>query len=363
MLLYYILKTWARCVIHHTDFKKTDPYKSWKMLKDFRKSKTCDECKSMIIIYLEANRLSKYWKCFPNVYFSFGMFRKEFDDMDTMESFIHQGAYARYAKDKDSKYHVLIDDKILFHNIMMMYDLPVPNRFFVFQDNTFRKNGRLITDNEVDAIIGGLTDDRIFIKRYNGGGASGISIAVRKSDGYYTKNEKKLSALMIRETFCDSNYIFEQQVVQEKVLRRFNPDTANTIRITTYNNKPVSASIRFGIKGSFVDNISAGGLGVSVDLETGELGEYGSRLFDTVKFFEHPSSGIRFSGTIIPGWKDIIELVERTLQYLPYYKSVGFDIVTTDNGPVIIEINTGCGMGIAQMGKKRGIADKFKENE
>ena len=45
---------------------------------------------------------------------------------------------------------------------------------------------------------------------------------------------------------------------------------------------------------------------------------------------------------------------------MPYYKSVGFDIATTNNGPVIVEINTGAGIGLSQMGKKRGLADKFK---
>ena len=62
----------------------------------------------------------------------------------------------------------------------------------------------------------------------------------------------------------------------------------------------------------------------------------------------------------MPQWPAIKQLVEKTVKLLPYYNSVGFDVATTVDGPVIIEINTGTGVYASQMGKKVGIADKFK---
>jgi len=60
-----------------------------------------------------------------------------------MKTFVPQGAYFRYAYDNNSSYHILEDDKILFHNNMQMYNLPVPERFFVYQEGRFIKKKRL----------------------------------------------------------------------------------------------------------------------------------------------------------------------------------------------------------------------------
>ena len=149
--------------------------------------------KSLITTYLESNKLAKLYHCFPDTYFRFGMFMKDFGDFKLMKSFIPQQAYYRITTDREARYHILVDDKILFHNIMKMYGLPAPERYFVFQDKSFRKDGIIITDQEADDIIANISDERFFIKRFRGGAASGISIAIRKDDGFYTDDGKKLS--------------------------------------------------------------------------------------------------------------------------------------------------------------------------
>lgn len=358
MIIYSAMRQILPLYLRRKDYKHTDAYMSWKMLKGFRKSGKVGG-KPLITIYSESNKLAKYWHCFPDTYFRFGMFMKDFGDFDRMKSFIPQQAYAHYAADKDSKYHILIDDKILFHNIMRMYGLPVPERYFVYQDKTFRKDGQIISDQRVDDIVGKITDDRVFIKRYRGGAASGISIAVRKADGLYIEEGQKLSAAMIRNNYSDSNYIFEKQLVQDPILSKLNPDTINTLRVLTYKHKVVSCSIRVGRKGSFVDNAAKGGIVLSLDMETGRIEEYGLREYDLTKYYEHPDTKIKFKDYEVPMWPAVKELVEKTIRLVPYYNSVGFDVATTVNGPVIIEINTGTGVYASQMGKKQGIANKF----
>lgn len=352
---YHYYRTKFSCIKSHRSFEYTDFYKGKKLYDSISSS----DKKNKLKVDKELHALSKYWHCFPDSYFRFGMFMKDFGDMELMKTYIPQQAYARYAADKDPKYHILIDDKILFHNIMRMYGLPVPERYFVFQDKTFRKDGQVISDEKVDAIISGITDDRIFIKRYRGGAASGISIAIRKDEGCFTEDGKQLSAAMIRETYCDSNYIFEKQLVQDSILAKLNPDTINTCRVMTYKDKVVSCSIRVGRKGSYVDNAAKGGIVLSLDMATGRIEEYGLREYDLTKYYEHPDTKIKFKDYEVPQWPAIKELVERTIQLMPYYNSVGFDIATTVDGPVIIEINTGTGVYASQMGKTKGIADKF----
>ncbi len=129
----------------------------------------------------------------------------------------------------------------------------------------------------------------------------------------------------------------------------------------TFKDKVISAAVRFGCKGSFVDNTAKGGVAVSLDIETGMLESYGMREYDLNHYTEHPDSHLKFENTIVTQWPAVKKLVEKTLKFLPYYQSVGFDVATTKEGPVIIEINTGAGIYLSQMGKDKGLIDKFKQ--
>lgn len=320
-----------------------------------------DKKKTFLKCINEISFLYNYWNTFPDTYFRFGMFLKEYTDKDKMKSFIPQGAYNRYALSSNKRYNILIDDKILYHDLMTFYGLPVPHRYFIFRNNEFRIGNELLTDSDVENILKGISDDRIFVKKFTGGAASGISIFRKVKSGFYIdQDNEEVSAAMIRRKYAGNDYIFEKQIKQERTLSQFNPDTVNTIRVLTYKNKIISATVRFGGKGEFVDNVSANGLAVSIDINSGCLGSYGLKMYSTTeKFYEHPDSHIKFEHTVVEQWEQICKVIERTLDYLPYYKSVGFDIATTLEGPVILEINTGVGINLSQMGKEYGLADKF----
>lgn len=152
---------------------------------------------------------------------------KDYTDIDKMKSFIPQKVYNFYSADKDSRYHLLIDDKILFHDFLSYYGLPVPTRFFIFRNGQFRNGTELLTDNDVDRIISSITDDRIFVKRFTGSVALGILIFKKIENGIYSDSDgEKVCGSLIRRKFQGQDYIFEKQIVQESVLSKFNPDTS-----------------------------------------------------------------------------------------------------------------------------------------
>ncbi len=354
-LLYYFLRTWFACVRRRKSFCRTSFHDGKVMYKNYKG----DDKKGLLQVLHELNVLSRYWKCFPDSYFRFAMFKKEYDSMELMKTYVPQGAYARYCVNRNPKYQVLIDDKILFHDIMTRYGLPVPERLFSFSYGMFKTNGHLLSDQEVDQILSSFTDPQIFIKRNMCGEGSGVHLAKRKEDGYYVASGLKLTAATIRAHFNKAEYLFERQIVQHPVMAQFNASSVNTCRIITYKNKAIACGARFGREGSFIDNAAKGGLVVSVDMQTGLLGAYGLREYDATKYYEHPDSHVAFKDVAVPFWHEMVAAVERTSSMLPYYSSVGFDVACTPNGPVIIEVNTGTGASAPQMGKDRGIADLF----
>ena len=362
-LLYLSIKSILSCLYHHKELSHNDIIRSYRCYKEFGYTNS----KSLWRIFREVNYLCKYWHCFPDMYFRFGHFLKQHDNMEILKTFVPQVAYRKFCSKglDNSPYAVLINDKVIFHDLMTLYQLPVSEMLFMFENNNFVSRGRLLSDYQVDSVIGKLTEDRIFVKRYTGGAASGISIFTRKGDSYYD-NDTKISANYIRTHFVGQKIFFERQLIQEHVLSSFNPDTVNTIRVMTLNinNNPrvISAAVRFGRIGGFVDNTAKGGVAVSLDIETGKLGAWGIREYNLNKFYEHPDSHKKFKDVEVTQWPQIKELVLKTLKAFPPYRSLGFDVVTTDNGPVIIEINTGAGIYLSQMGKDMGLANYFGDS-
>lgn len=355
MVLYYYYRMRFAYWRRHKDWKESEPYKCGEMYTNYKG----EDKKSKIQVFRELVALSRFWKCYPESYFIYSMFKTDFTSMERMKSFVPSGAYARYCRNSEPKYQILIDDKILFHDVMKKYNLPVTERFFSYRFGNFKRDGQFITDAEVDNILAGITDNRIFIKRNMCGEGSGISVADKKEDGFYTEDGIKLTAHNIRTNFKDDQYLFEKMVVQDQATAQFNPSSLNTCRIITYNNKAVACGLRIGRAGSYIDNAAKGGIVVSVDMETGRLGEFAQRRFDTNKYYEHPDTHVKFKDVVIPHWKEIIDAVNTTCKHIPYYSSVGFDVACTPDGPVIIEVNTGTGSSAPQLGKEFGTADCF----
>ena len=188
-LLYYYLRTWFACLRRHKSFRRTSFHVGKEMYNNYKG----DDKKSKCQVLRELNTLSRYWRCFPDSYFRFAQFKKEWNDMELMKTYVPQGGYARYCVNSFPRYQVLIDDKILYHDIMSRYGLPVPDRFFSYSYEMFKADGRLLSDQDVDQILDRLTDPEIFIKQNMCGEGSGVFLAKRKDDGYYEIDFEQLA--------------------------------------------------------------------------------------------------------------------------------------------------------------------------
>lgn len=140
------------------------------------------------------------------------------------------------------------------------------------------------------------------------------------------------------ERLQDEDFVVESIVEQHSEIAEFNPDTLNTIRVTTFlpiDNNPIVtfAGIRFGRKGSFVDNLCAGGLTASIDVETGEIMTTGIDQ-DSNRFSRHPDSGKRFEGFEIPNWEKVLVSVKESATVLPQVRRIGWDVAITSEGEV-----------------------------
>lgn len=166
-------------------------------------------------------------------------------------------------------------------------------------------------------------------------------------DGKLTIGDKSYSLREFRdEIIGKARWLIQPVVVQHDDLKAFGTKSVNTIRAITIRGKSgeigiFNAFLRLGADSeSFVDNRAMGGFGVGIDLDTGKLMKYGFPHDSFgVKAEEHPVSGIVFENYQLPFWEETVDLIKKAHKQFYALQSIGWDVVITPNGPILLEGN------------------------
>lgn len=244
----------------------------------------------------------------------------------------------------DYNYIVLLRDKYLFASYLSSTigeEYIVPTVALISQGKAYLAEKKQWTDPSVLLKEG----SRLVYKIVDGECADGVMLVEVKDDLVSVDNQS-----YTKEGFIDSlkgkRYLVQNVVEQHEAIRKFGTKSVNTIRVVTIKGKSgvvnlFAAFLRLGVSAdSFVDNRAVGGLGVGVDLNNGTLMKYGfpHDAFG-VKLDEHPLSHIKFEGYKLPFWQETVDLVSKAHQQFYEIQSIGWDVVLTERGPVLLEGN------------------------
>ncbi len=154
--------------------------------------------------------------------------------------------------------------------------------------------------------------------------------------------------------------LVEEFIVQHQQINALSPSAVNTVRIFTQidkNNNVVLLGCRQRISvNSSVDNMAAGNMAAPIDELTGIIN--GVAVYsDITKKDEtkHPVTDAEIIGFQIPFWKETIQMVKEAALLHPQNKSIGWDIVITENGPGFIEGNHDWCKLLWQLPAKKGL--------
>lgn len=138
------------------------------------------------------------------------------------------------------------------------------------------------------------------------------------------------------------NYIIQEIVSQHEEMKKLNPNSLNTVRIITFLFKGevsiISIISRMGRGESKIDNVSAGGLQITVNKD----GSFQKYAWDKKRnsFEYHPDTNVKFEGFKIPNFEKIVKVAMESQLKLPHFKLVGWDFAVDHTGePVFIEYN------------------------
>ena len=168
-------------------------------------------------------------------------------------------------------------------------------------------------------------------------GSSGKGVRCLDAAAYGTPQALK-SALLAR---YPGGCVLEEPIVQAPEMAAFHPASVNTVRIPTVRMEKevriLPPFIRFGQRGSLVDNAGAGGIMGGVDAETGRI--LASVDVCGQAYPIQPDTGEPIVGFTIPRWKEAVALVKELAQVVPGNRYTGWDCALTEKGWVLVEAN------------------------
>lgn len=175
------------------------------------------------------------------------------------------------------------------------------------------------------------------------------------------KITKSSCSLALYEKCVAGNFLIEECIHNEPRIAQFHPSSLNTIRLTTVSGEGVLGTfIRTGIHGNIVDNAHAGGIFAQINPDTGMIESDG---IDTNghRYAEHPDTGVRFKGVVIPRWQELVETCQTAHRIMPEAPVVGWDIcIDSNNNIELIEGNHLPDVDLLQSPLKRGIKAKVE---
>ena len=159
----------------------------------------------------------------------------------------------------------------------------------------------------------------------------------------------------------NNNYdLVEEFIVQHPELSKLSPSAVNTVRIITQLNSKNEVDIlgcrqRISVNSS-VDNLAAGNIAACIDIKTGVINSpaiYSDICKDEVTV--HPLTKVPIVGFTIPFWKEAMDMVKNAALLHPQNRSIGWDVVITENGPGLIEGNHDWCKLLWQLPVKKGL--------
>lgn len=140
----------------------------------------------------------------------------------------------------------------------------------------------------------------------------------------------------------ENSMILEELLVQVPEMAAMHPNSINGVRVTTVR---VGDKVnilypwfKIGRFGQFLTSAVFGTLDACIDAETGIVNTPGCSESNE-RFDVHPDTGVPILGFQIPKWKELIETVTELAKVIDTVHYVGWDMVLTEKGWVMMEGN------------------------
>lgn len=306
------------------------------LLAEKKINKKIPSIKKRFSVWERYNCLLKGFNTDKLVWYDF----KTFNASDYISDFDHQ----LYFNSIDREHWYVANDKLVLERFVSPFCNVIETIGFI-NKGRFYAIGSENRISTVEELFLALDTMDFFLKPNNGGSGRGIG-KLWKKDGVCYWNNEQISS--IETLICDmDDYLVQRRFSQTGYSHDVNPDTLNTVRITTMIDPETGepfvgyACHRFGRKGAFVDNIAQANLLCPIDIEKGII-KYAT-LYPLKGVLEkvdkHPDTCEPISNMPVPHWDSIVTLAFQLAKQLPFMPLCGWDIIVSGDEIYVQELN------------------------
>lgn len=271
----------------------------------------------------------------------------------------------------DMTWQASTEDKWLCSHILMGSGVPMPETLAVIDktDRNYCGTHKIATAAQFrDFVRSPLTGP--FFGKENRGICSFGAFMVEDADdtGMSLKGSGRVTYDQFMENFVgDTPYLLQRLQSNHEFIERYTSNLA-TVRVSVLVTKDGIRTPFCILKLPSRDNLAdsfwrPGNLACNVDPQTGKILSIRSKdVFGTTDHEVHPETGTPIIGETLPMWDKLIELVHRCAPIFQPVRYQSMDIAITPDGPTLIEINTGGGWDLLQLGSGEGfLTDEVSE--
>jgi hypothetical protein len=253
-----------------------------------------------------------------------------------------------------------IDDKLTIKYILKPYSEFLPEYYYqVFNKEILRLSdcpeGYGQTPQDVINLL--KAKGLLAAKLISGSRGKGFLKLAYEDHNYFVNNHLS-SAREIDEIFVswlemkNEEYLITEYLKDHKDLQKISigvPSPLRIIVIREMNNSPriIYSNIFFATRKSGITTIR-GGVGCMVDIQTGFYSD--GIIPENGKIIDckcHPDTNVLLRG-VLPNWSLIKREILEISSYIPQVRYMGFDIIITDDGFKIIEMNSHSSISVIQ---------------
>ncbi len=227
-------------------------------------------------------------------------------------------------KYNNKEYWHLLSDKVEFNNLFKDY---IGREFLDLKVATFKDFKDFIVNKS-----------KIVVKPVNSCGGKGIEVISLDKDKL--KNEYNVLKIY-NKIIKNEQYLVEDYIEQHKELSRLYNGSVNSLRVITFLDDKgkvhiMNSILKIGNNGN-VDNFSSGGMYTFVN-DQGQV--YVPGVDEKGQIFnKHPVSNENILGFTVPNYDMVLPFVTKLANLVPNIRYIGWDIVITNKGILVIEGN------------------------
>ena len=201
-----------------------------------------------------------------------------------------------------------------------------------YSDTNFNMLSR---QEAIQLLANECAEHRLIVKPRTKGGGKGIFF-LNKGESY----EKVKEAI---DGLGPVGFVIQEVLEQSEFMKKFNPTSVNTLRITSFLWKDevriLASLIRVGKVGNEVDNYSQGGSLIGLDAQTGKCNRW-AFTHEHERITVLPSGIDLNQDLYVPGYEKAVSMVKKMHSRISYIRMVSWDIALDYNDePVLIENN------------------------